>query len=248
MAPRKKIIRKSLLDIEGLEVHVVRKAIKNLYVSVRPPDGQVRVSAPLAVADDFIIAMVRSRLLWIEEKQSFIKDQSIKTPFTMGQDEIHYLFGKQCSLEVVERSGKHGICLRDESTLVLSVHPGTSVENRLLVLNAWYRSLLHDRITVLLDVWQERIGVEVSSWGIKRMKSKWGSCNITRKRIWLSLELAKRPVECLECVVVHELVHLLERCHNARFYQLMDTFLPTWRSSHDALRRDGLGDDFLEDR
>lgn len=224
----------------------MRKAIKNLYVSVRPPEGEVRVSAPLTVADDYIVAMIRSRLSWIEEKRSSFKKQPVRMPLAVVQGETHYLFGKHYQLEVIEGVGEQGMCVRDESTLVLTVKPDTTAAHRMEILNSWYRSFLVARIAELVDLWQDKIGVRVSFWGIKRMKSKWGSCNIIRKRIWLNLELAKRPIECLECVVVHELVHLLERRHNRRFYQLMDTFLPNWRSSHDILRRDTIGYDFSE--
>jgi len=133
------------------------------------------------------------------------------------------------------------VIIKNATTLRLYVNPGTNTANRLLVLNAWYRSQLKARIPELLDVWQPIIGVEVSAWGVKKMKTKWGSCIIDRRRIWLNLELAKKSIECLEYIVVHELTHLHERRHNDRFRTLMDKFLPQWRLHRDTLRSEPLG-------
>ncbi|WP_205747628.1 SprT family zinc-dependent metalloprotease [Desulforhopalus sp. IMCC35007] len=141
---------------------------------------------------------------------------------------------------MVERWGKHEVKVKNNTTLLLHVRPETTTANRLVVLNDWYRVQLKKRIPSLLDKWQSKIGVEASSWGVKRMKTRWGSCNIGSKRIWLNLELAKKPPECLEYVLVHELVHLLERHHNDRFRGFRDRFMPTWRVARGVLKREPL--------
>ena len=161
----------------------------------------------------------------------------------MVTGESHYLFGKRYRLEVIERRGCHEVAIANNTTLQLSVSPGTSTLNRALVLNQWYRNQLKAQIPALLNRWQLTIGKEVQDWGIKKMKTKWGSCNITERRIWLNLELAKKPLECLEYVIVHELVHLHERHHNKRFKTYMDRYLPQWHHCRDILNREPLGDE-----
>ncbi|MBE0998501.1 M48 family metallopeptidase, partial [Escherichia coli] len=146
----------------------------------------------------------------------------------MVSGECHYLWGRRYRLNLIERSGKHEIKL-GRGRLHLYVNPATTLENKALVLNSYYRDALKTRIAELLPVWEDKIGVKAADWGIKKMKTKWGSCNIQAKRIWLNLELAKKPPECLEYILVHELVHLLERNHNERFKGYMDKLLPDWR-------------------
>jgi predicted metal-dependent hydrolase len=161
----------------------------------------------------------------------------------MVSGESHYVFGKRYRLEVIERRGRHEIRLKNHSILQLFVNPGTSTANRKRVLTEWYRQQLKDRIPDLLNKWEEVIGKPALVWGVKRMKTKWGSCNITQQRIWLNLELAKKPPECLEYVVVHEMTHLLERHHGDRFKSLMDRYLPQWRQYRDVLQREPLSDE-----
>lgn len=161
----------------------------------------------------------------------------------MVTGESHYVFGKRFRLEVIERRGCHEIAIANNSTLQLFVNPGTSTQNRELVLNQWYRSQLKAQIPDLLNRWQLTIGKEVRDWGIKKMKTKWGSCNITQRRIWINLELAKKPLECLEYVLVHELVYLLERYHNEVFRAYTDKYLPQWQQCRDILKQEPLADE-----
>lgn len=227
--------------IRDIPVQVVRKPIKNLHLGVYPPDGQVRVSAPEHLTDDNIRLAVISRLSWIRKQQAAFQAQPRQSEREMVSGESHYLFGQRYRLAVIERRGRHEVVVKNNSTLQLVVNPGTTPKNRDRVLKEWYRQQLKARIPDLLEQWQPIIGQQVSSWGVKKMKTKWGSCNIQQRRIWLNLELAKKPPECLEYVVVHELVHLLERHHNDRFKALMDEFLPPWRIRRNLLQRDPLG-------
>jgi len=234
------VIDKSIM-VHGIPVEVVRKPIKHLHLAVYPPDGQVRVAAPLHITDDNVRLAVISRLSWIKKQQAIFQAQPRQSERQMVTGESHYVFGQRYRLEVIERWGHHEVLSPNNGKLLLFVTPGTSTQNRATVLNEWYRHQLKARIPDLLSHWQPLIGQEVSAWGVKKMKTKWGSCNIGDRRIWLNLELAKKPSECLEYVLVHELVHLLERHHNERFKVYMDKYLPQWRLCRDILKREPLG-------
>lgn len=228
------------ITVSGIPVQIIRKPIKNLHLGVYPPDGQVRVSVPTHLSDDNVRLAVISRLSWIKKQQATFQAQPRQSEREMVTGESHYIFGRRYRMEVIERRGRHEIILKNHSTLQLFVNPGTSPQNRALVLREWYRSQLKERIPPLLNRWQPIIGETIADWGVKRMKTKWGSCNIQSRRIWLNLELAKKPPECLEYVLVHELVHLLERHHGDRFKAYMDQFLPHWRNCRDILNREPL--------
>lgn len=233
-----------VLDIPVL---VVRKPIKNMHLAVYPPEGRVRVSAPLRITDENIRLAIISRLKWIRKKQAIFAAQPRQSARKMITGESHYIFGRRYRLEVIERHGRHEIVVKNNTTLQLFVRPRASVESRKKVLNEWYRQQLKIRIPGLLSQWQPIIGKQVDDWGVKKMKTRWGSCNISKRRIWLNLELAKKPVECLEYVLVHELVHLHERYHNDRFKGFMDQFLPQWRSCRDTLHHAPLGHEHWAD-
>jgi predicted metal-dependent hydrolase len=219
-------------------VLVVRKKIKNLNLTVSPPDGRVRVSVPLRVNDRTVREFILSRLDWIKKYQRRIREQPgpLQYKFVSGED--HYLWGKRCRLEVIKRGGWHEVELTDSSQLRMFVRPGTTRANRQKVLTEFYRAEMKRRLPDLIARWETIMGVQVADWGVKKMRTRWGSCNVKAKRIWVNLELAKRPPECLEAILVHEMVHLLERGHNKRFYRYMDQFLPGWRKSRQMLKQD----------
>jgi predicted metal-dependent hydrolase len=229
------------MTINGLQVDVVRKAIKNLHLGVYPPYGRVRVAAPLAVSDDAVRLAVIGKLGWIKRQQAKFAAQPRQSQREMVTGESHYFLGRRYRLRLVEHDGAAKVEVRNKSIIDLHIRPGASTEQREAVLLRWYRAQLKSLIPPLLDKWQPVIGVEVASWGIKKMKTKWGSCSIDARRIWLNLELAKKSTQCLEYIVVHELVHLLERHHNDQFSGLMDAYLPTWRACRDELNAATLG-------
>ena len=224
------------VQIGTLSLQLNRKAIKNLHISVLPPDGRIRVSAPEQMTDTAIRMAVISRIPWIKKQQRDFAAQPRQSDRDMVSGECHYFWGKRHRLNVIERAGRHEVNVSG-GRIHLFVNPGTSVENRALVLSAFYRAQLKAQIEKLLPEWQQRIAVEVVDLRVKKMKTKWGSCNAGTKRIWLNLELAKKPPECLEYILVHELVHLLERKHNERFRVHMDKFLPNWRERRDLLNK-----------
>ena len=231
----------SKINVSGLVVEVVRKPIKNLHLGVYPPHGRVRVAAPLAVSDEAVRLAVIGKLGWIKRYKAKFEAQPRQSRREMVSGESHYFFGRRYRLRVVESAGPSKVVLRGVSALELHVRPSMSAEKREQALHRWYRERLKALIPSILDKWQKVLGVQVADWGIKKMKTKWGSCNIKAKRIWINLELVKKPAKCLEYIVVHEVVHLHERQHNDRFTALMEKFMPQWRLYRDELNKAPLG-------
>lgn len=225
----------STITISGVTININRKAIKNIHLSVLPPDGRVRLSVPQHTGEQAIRLAVINKLAWIKKQQADFKAQPRQSSREMVSGESHYLWGNHYRLAIVEGAGKHVVTLKASNRLELKVSANTTVENRLKLLNQFYRSEMQNELSKLLVYWQSKLGVEANDIGIKKMKTKWGSCNIQAGRIWINLELAKKPPECVEYILVHELVHLLERHHNERFKSLMDKHLPDWRERRDLL-------------
>jgi predicted metal-dependent hydrolase len=228
------------MAIRGIEVLILRKNIKNLHLNVLPPDGAVRVSAPLNMNDDAIHTFLATRLSWIKKQQAKFKGQERQTIRKFVSGESHYFLGKRYLLEVEYADSKPKepkVEIVNKKKIVLRIRPGSDSKKRKQVLQNWYREKLREILIPIVKEWQKKIGVEVNFWGIRQMKTKWGSCNEKTKRIWFNLELIKKPEYCIEYVVVHELLHLLERTHNDRFVKLMDKNLPKWRSTKDELNR-----------
>ncbi len=223
------------ISVGGLTVDVVRSDIKNLHLGVYPPGGRVRVAAPLAVGDEAVRLAVIARLGWIKRQQARFAAQSRQTQREMVSGESHYYLGQRYRLRVQEHDGPPQVALRNREWLDLFVRPHTTPDQRALLLQRWYRGQLRMLIPPLLEQWQPVLGVRVTGWGIKKMKTKWGSCNSAAGRVWFNLELAKKPPQCLEYIVVHELGHLLERRHNQRFTGLMDHHFTNWRGLRDEL-------------
>ncbi|MGA3208772.1 MAG: SprT family zinc-dependent metalloprotease [Syntrophales bacterium] len=229
------------ITVSGITVDVVRKAIKNLHLGVYPPHGRVRVAAPLAVNDEAVRLAVISRLGWIKRQQVKFEDQPRQSRREMIRGESHYFLGQRYLLNVIEHHNAGKVALRNKAIIDLYVRPGSDDEQREKVLQRWYREQLKALGPPLLEKWQQALGVAVADWGIKKMKTKWGGCSVEARRIWINLELAKKPVQCLEYIIVHELVHLLERQHNDRFTAYMDKFMPQWRLLRETLNQGPLG-------
>lgn len=225
------------VEIGGLAVEVVRKEIKHLHVGVYPPSGRVRVAAPQRLDDEAVRLAVVSRLGWIRRKQREFAQQTRQSQREIVSGESHYFLGRRYLLSVNECTGQPGVRLAGPAAMELQVRPGANEYQRDTVLQRWYRRELRTLIHLLLAKWQPRIGKPVDDVRIRRMKTRWGSCNADARRIWLNLELIKKPVACLEYVLVHELVHLHERHHNDRFLEWMEAVMPTWRLHRDELNR-----------
>lgn len=215
---------------------VTQKKIKNLHLSVHPPTGRVRIAAPLHMDPDTIRIFAIAKLSWIRQQQQKFLLQERETPREYLNRESHYLWGHRYLLEIEEKEATPEVQLK-HSTLLLQVRPAASKQKKQEVLEEWYRGQLKKAALPLLETWERRVGVKVASFFVQRMKTKWGSCSPTTSTIRLNSELAKKPPECLEYLIVHELVHLLEPTHNQRFLSLMDQYMPFWQTTRDALNR-----------
>lgn len=229
------------IRVGGLKVDVVRKDIKNLHLAVYPPAGRIRVAAPLRVSDEAVRLAVITRLAWIKQQRAKFVGQDRQSEREYVTGESHYFNGHRYRLNVIYEDAPGHVSIRNSRTIDLFVRPGSDVAQRERVLSAWYRQQLRARIPELIQRWEGALGVTVVGWGVRKMKTKWGTCNIQAGRIWLNLDLAKKPVQCLEYILVHEMVHLIERHHNERFTALMDRCMPSWKSSREALNHAPLG-------
>jgi predicted metal-dependent hydrolase len=227
----------SSLQLGDIEASVIRKRIKNLHVSVLPPAGKVRITVPEGMKDDAVRTLLATRLSWIRKQQGKFTNQERQTKRNYVSGESHFLWGKNYRLELVYQEGAPRVFLKGKSKIVLQVRPHSSTEKRAEVMNGWYRAQLLPKAQALITKWDKRIGASARHWAIKKMKTRWGTCNHKKARILLNLELAKKPITCLEYVVVHELVHILENKHSQRFSDLMSLHLPKWRSIRDDLNR-----------
>ncbi|HBR35465.1 MAG TPA: M48 family peptidase [Firmicutes bacterium] len=217
------------LCIDDLEIEVIRKKIKNIYLSVRPPDGHVRMSVPAKMDQETISFFARSKLPWIKKQRAKILDRPAQLVPEYVSGEHHFLFGVSYELKVTEQTGRTQVELDKNQYINLTVPPGSTQERRQKVMMDWYRRQLKAVIPQYLEKWEREIGVAVRECRVRRMKTKWGTCNIRDRRIWLNLELVKKSPACLEYIIVHELIHLLERYHNDRFYAYLTKYLPTWK-------------------
>ena len=225
------------IDVRGTPVEVVRKDIKNLHVGVYPPSGRVRVAAPLCLDDNAVRLAVISRLGWIRRKQAEFEQQDRQSHREFVTGESHYFEGRRYRIDVTEYDGPPTVRLLNNTTMALSVRPGADRDKREAVLHRWYRRQLHGRLPALLAKWEPKVGARVAEVRIRKMKTRWGTCNRDARRIWLNLELAKKSASCLEYIVVHEMVHLIERHHNDQFRDLMDKLMPQWRMHRNELNR-----------
>jgi predicted metal-dependent hydrolase len=224
------------MTVRGIDIDVIYKDIKNLHIGVYPPHGRVRVAAPVRLDDDRVRLAVIQRLPWIKKQRAQLRSAERQTKREMITGESHYVWGIRHRLKVVERSGRAHVEI-DGERLLLYVPTGTDNEARLAILQQWERAQLRDRIPGLIEKWEPVVGRTVPKWSIRRMKTKWGSCNRESGHVWFNLELAKKHPDCLEYIVVHEMTHLLERNHGERFIALMDQFMPDWRLLRDNLNK-----------
>ncbi len=224
-------IERQHISISGLQVEVVRKNIKNLHLGVYPPSGRVRVAVPLRVTNDSVRLAIIGKLGWIKRQRSKFESQARQSEREMVSGESHFFLGRRYRLRVVNHEAPAKVVIRSNTVLELHVRQELDAQHREQVLQRWYRQQLKKLAPKLIDKWQSKLGVQAADWRIKKMKTKWGTCNIDAKRIWLNLELIKKPVRCLEYIIAHELTHLIERHHNDNFVGIMDKHMPQWRTN-----------------
>ena len=216
------------IEISGIPVEVNRKNIKNLHLSVLPPDGKVRVSSPMHLSDESIAMFVRTKLSWIKKQQEIFHNQPRQTERQYVSGETMYVFGKQYFLRV-EYSYKGNSLVLSGDNAILTVRKESTAQQRENYVNEWYRGLLKDKIAVYLPKWQKITGLYCDSWQTKYMTTRWGTCNTEVKKLWFNLQLAKKPLECLEYVILHELAHLKVKNHSKEFVAILDLYMPNWR-------------------
>ncbi len=224
------------INLGDIQVDVVLKDIKNIHLSVYPPTGRVRISAPERMSLDTIRVFAISKLDWIKQQQQKLQAQEREAPREYLDRESHYVWGKRYLLRVIEADEAPSVELSHRH-LLLRVRPGADEAKKQAVVEEWYRAQLKEAAPPLIAKWERLLGVTVQRFFVQRMKTKWGSCNPKAGNIRLNTDLAKKPPECLEYIIVHEMVHLLEPTHNARFVALMDHYLPKWQFYRDELNR-----------
>ena len=236
--------RQYTIDIEDIQVEVIHKKIKHFHIHVYPPEGKVIVSAPLWASKNEVRLAVSSRIGWIQHRQANLINHTPHSKWQLITGEYHPFQGKSYLIQVIERLDTPEIYLEKDTTMVIAIRPQTDRNKRIDLLFNWYRNQIKALIPPLIAKWEPILGVEVAEWRVRRMKTRWGTCNIEAHRIWLNLELIKKSPECLDYVVLHEMVHLLERRHNKRFYAYLDRFMPEWRNYRAELKQTSLEFEF----
>lgn len=227
------------ITINNLEINIIRKRQKHVYLSVIPNTGKIRISVPKRTTDESIKKLIMSKIDWIQKQQEKIKRNPIQAPKQYISGEIQYYEGKQYRLNVMIT--KHNPYVKiDNENINLYIKGNSTTEKRQAILEKWYKEDLKIKVEELIQKWTEIIQVKVNDFNIRKMKTRWGSCNIRKKYILINLELAKKKPQCLEYVVVHEIVHLLEKHHDANFKMLMTKYLPIWKQCKKELNEMGM--------
>ena len=224
----------NIIQVGEIPITVTLKDVRNVHLSVHPPDGRVTLVAPVSTRLDVASAYAISKLGWIRDRQQQFLNQVRETPRQFIGRESHYLWGRRYLLSVVYKDIKPSVTL-DHKRITIVVRPGSDASKRAEIFHEWHKSLLHEVVPPLLQKWQTKMGVEVAEYFLQRMKTKWGSCNHQAKHIRLNTELVKKPKDLLEYVVVHELAHLIEPTHSDRFVAILDKHYPTWREARAEL-------------
>ena len=231
-------------EISGITIEIIKKNIKNMHLSVLPPNGRVRISAPLRMSDESILMFARTKLLWIRKQQEKFAIQERQSEREYVSGETLYVFGKQYFLRV-EYSYKGNSLVLSGEEAILTVRKESTSKQREAFVNEWYRALLKEKIEIYLPKWEKITGLYCDSWQTKYMTTRWGTCNTNSRKIWFNLQLAKKPIECLEYVILHELAHLKIKGHNKEFVALLDKYMPYWRDTRKLLNELKL--DYMED-
>lgn len=211
--------------ISNIEIFVERKAIKNMYIRILPPDGRVKMTVPKLIPDDEVKRFASSKIEWIKKKKANYRNK-LMLQYVSG--ESHYLWGKKYQLEVIDSDAENEVTVKEDK-LILQVRKDSTLEQREYVMNEWYREQIKMAIPAVLAKCVRIVGKSPNEWRVKNMRTRWGTCNIGKKRIWLNLQLAKKSPECLEYVTIHELVHLHVKNHNSEFKAYMNQFCPNWQ-------------------
>lgn len=222
------------IELGDIAIDVTRKDVRNVHLSVHPPEGRVTLVAPTATRLDVARAYAISKLSWIRDQQAKLRAQARETPRQFVTRESHYLWGRRYLLNVVEKDSRPRVTL-DHRQITLTVRPGSDRDKRAEIMHEWHKGLLHEVVPPLIAQWEPRLGVKVSRYYLQRMKTKWGSCNHRAGNIRLNTELVKKPKDLLEYIIVHEMAHLIEPTHGDRFVDILNEHFPAWREARDEL-------------
>lgn len=217
-----------MLNVAGIPIEVRRKRIKNLHLYVKPPDGHVLVTAPLSMSDATIERFVRTKADWLQKHVARCQSRPRPEKLAYQTGETLMVWGRPYAL-LVRHGGRASVALSG-TTAVLTVRPASAAGQREKIVREWYRGMLKAEIERRMPAWETATGLRAKSWQTKAMSTRWGTCNPKTGKLWFNVHLAEKPPECLEYIIVHELLHLIERKHNARFYGLMDTYMPGWKT------------------
>lgn len=228
------------INVGDISINVIHKDIKNVHLSVHPPQGRVTISAPLQMDLETIRLFSISKLGWIRKQQAKLKNQKRETAREYITRESHYYLGQRYLLKIAEQNTAPKVVLK-HNTIELYIRKGTSIIQRRRILQSWYRQQLRTLVPQYVAKLEKKMNVKVNEICIRIMKTKWGTCNPKANRIWLNTELAKKPIESIEYILIHEMVHLLERNHNGKFTAYMDKFSPKWKHLREELNRAPLG-------
>lgn len=234
------------IQLGEIAIQVTRKAIKNVHLSVHPPQGRVTLVAPTETRLEVARAYAISKLGWIRAQQAKLQSQTRETPRRFIERESHHVWGRRYLLSVEERDVRPSVKL-DHKRITLTVRPGSDQAKRAEVMNEWHRRLLHESVPPIIEKWERTLGVKVAGYYLQRMKTKWGSCNSRAGNIRLNTELVKKPKDLLEYIIVHEMAHLIEPTHSERFIALLDEHYPTWREARNELNELPLASESWDD-
>ena len=219
--------------IDGIDIHFEKKPIKNMYIRVKAPGGNVKITAPLSATEEVIRKFALSKLTWVKKRQKKLAEKPRPAERNYVSGEVLWLLGKQYPLNV-QHGGVNKVFVK-EPEIILQVRNNTTKASKAKIIEEWYRDVLKKVVPVILGKWEKIIGVKSALWRIQNMRTKWGTCNIRERRIALNLHLAKRPPDCLEFVIIHELIHLLEKSHGVKFKKYMDAYCPNWKMIRKSL-------------
>ncbi len=222
-----------MLTIAGIQIEVIRKNIKHIHLYVKPPDGRVLVTAPYAMTDATLERFIKTKAAWLTAHVATYAARPRPAPHAYQTGETLFVWGRPCRLQV-HHAARAAVVLHGD-LLVLTCRPDADADRREKIVREWYREQLKAAVALRLPVWEAATGLKAAGFQTKAMTTRWGTCNVKTRKLWFSLQLAQRPPECLEYVVLHEVLHLKERNHNARFYGLLDQYMPGWRERKKAL-------------
>lgn len=223
------------MKVSNLTIETIRKDIKNIHLGVYPPNGRIRMAVPLRTSDESVRLFAISKTPWIKKQQKVFSKYPRQTPRKYVSGETHYIFGKPYLLDVIPSDEPPRLKIKKNTHIELYVKPKSTIKQKEKLFENFYRCELNDIISKSIKKWEKKVGVKVKEIKIKKMKTKWGTCNDKDKRIWLNLELAKKPFHCIDYVLAHELVHLKERKHNDQFMELLESAYPKWQQHKEEL-------------